>query len=367
MEIVQTVEEAVALLQNDHTNGARVLATNALKGMHAIVGRKTKDEAGLTLYELWQDIRIIGYRLAKARPSMSAAITSAVCSALRAIQAEWNDPELGNQYKWRNEDLRRCALDTLQEQIQQRDQTSKQLVDAFVEYLSKHAATNHGRIRILTLSSSSSLNACLYRATTTLTNVEIDLYVLESRPAMEGATFAINFMKGLETNGQANHVNITIGPDSHACTFAKDVDILLLGADRVSGAGDVSNKMGSLSAVLAVKTLSKAEIVVVAETDKIARPGGGIEAHEEEDNNPDEVINAWGQETLKDFENSRGSNVQVRNVYFEWVPKHYINVYITEQGLLDASKIRVISEAKGAFEDRIFDSKMLETIALNTV
>jgi translation initiation factor 2B subunit (eIF-2B alpha/beta/delta family) len=174
---------------------------------------------------------------------------------------------------------------------------------------------------------------------------------------MEGASFAAKLIESLNTNTKTENVNVIMGPDSHVCTFAKEIDVLLLGADRVSSEGDVSNKMGSLAAALGVKTLSKADVVVVSESDKIARPGG-IRDHKEEDNDAEEVVSAWPQDVRRQLDTVVGDRLAFRNIYFEWIPKQFINTYVTEEGVLDADRIRAISEMKGRLEDELFDSSI---------
>ena len=88
MENVRDLEEGLGLLQNNHTNGARVLATNALHVLRVVV--KHEENKQLDTEEFWRKCQTTGYKLSRCRPSMAAAITSALVKALRAIQVDWN-------------------------------------------------------------------------------------------------------------------------------------------------------------------------------------------------------------------------------------------------------------------------------------
>jgi methylthioribose-1-phosphate isomerase len=69
-------------------------------------------------------------------------------------------------------------------------------------------------------------------------------------------------------------LNVRILPDCAVATAAREAQLLLLGADRISASGNVSNKIGSLAAAVCIKTLNpKAQVVVVSDADKIGVTG----------------------------------------------------------------------------------------------
>jgi translation initiation factor 2B subunit (eIF-2B alpha/beta/delta family) len=118
------------------------------------------------------------------------------------------------------------------------------------------------------------------------------------------------------------------------------VDIVLLGADRISDAGDVSNKTGSLPAVLCAKAVSdRVTIVVVSELDKVAKPGN-IDEQVEEDNDVAEVAGIWGQVREGMKPELWDKMVKIKNIYFEWVPAKYIDCYICEIGSVGIKTIK---------------------------
>jgi translation initiation factor 2B subunit (eIF-2B alpha/beta/delta family) len=358
---IRSLEDGIQLLKDDHTNGARVLATNALRTLGVVMSNKTNESPSAK--QLWNQCRVAGYKLTLARPSMGAAITSAVVHGLRTIRQNW-EKELGTNWleaadSSSSEKMKQVAYQALNAQIESREHSGSRLANAFVDYLRQNAAVQQGQVSILTLSSSSSLTACLGQAVRALPNIKISLSVLESRPMMEGATFAVTIMNSLSEGNGVNNVKMVAAPDTHVCVLAKTADILLIGADRVSGEGDISNKMGSLAAAMAIKTLSNGNVVVVTEKDKIARPGS-LEEHKEEDNDPDEVVSRWPQNTRALLMSQGEDKIKIRNTYFEWVPRCYVDTYVTEDGLLSADKIKGISQAKAMLEDELFDKDIVE-------
>jgi methylthioribose-1-phosphate isomerase len=70
-------------------------------------------------------------------------------------------------------------------------------------------------------------------------------------------------------------LRMVIATDASVGILSKDVDLVIIGADRISEAGDMSNKTGSLAAVLASKevTHGSAIVVCISEADKIAPTG----------------------------------------------------------------------------------------------
>jgi translation initiation factor 2B subunit (eIF-2B alpha/beta/delta family) len=352
IENVHSLEDGIRLLKNDRTNGARVLATNALKILQVVI--ENLETGNTTIDDLWQRCRVVAYSLTLARPSMSAAITSAVVKALSSIQVVWERHEEQTITSFKE-----SAKDILIQQIQERERSNEQVARAFLEYLQSHAVTNRGHARILTLSSSSTLATCLSRAVKALPDISFTISVLESRPNMEGASFAVDFLDNIQSSGDGDNITIEVATDSHVCKFARNIDFLLLGADRISGQGDVSNKMGSLAATIAVKSLSDADVVVIAESDKIARPSE-LEELGDEENDLEEVSSVWPAEIRSKLHSLSKQKLQLRNIYFEWIPTKYIDVYVTEEGSMDTHAIENKSKEKGRLENTLFDNVIVE-------
>jgi methylthioribose-1-phosphate isomerase len=356
----------VQSLQNDHNSGARVLATKALRILAEIDPHPPR---GLSF---WFGVRKCSYMFATCRPSMSSAILSVVAKTTVKIWKAWVDEmEVGwEELKFETfeeEGLKKMiaiARRILWEEVERREGEAEQLGRLFGEHLDGVGGFGGKKpLRILTLSSSSSLQSSLVHVMDGFPDRQIELRVLESRPKFEGASLATSLLWKVEdgTRSKRENVSITIAPDSHVGYLAKDVDILLLGADRISSSGDVSNKMGSLAAVLCTRALNPcAKVIIVSETDKIATPGA-IEDHGEEHNDADEVSSAWDAQTKDGLLGVVKNGLKVENVYFEWIPAKYIDIYVTEEGVVNTARIEDISRNKEKLENEVFEEAVKES------
>ena len=178
------------------------------------------------------------------------------------------------------------------------------------------------------------------------------LLVLESRPKFEGVTFAKRLRDHFNTIPSCPPVTIEIATDSSVAYLAKLADIYLLAADRIYPNGDVSNKIGCLSAALAMKYHGGKKVVVVSTTDKISARDERCTSFEE--NEGIEVSAAW-KEKVDKGENDETAKIAVRNVYFETVPNDLIDVYVTEVGVVDLGEIADKSEEHRLREAAAFE------------
>jgi len=171
-------------------------------------------------------------------------------------------------------------------------------------------------------------------------------------------------------------ISIEIATDSSVSYLAQTADLYLLAADRIYPNGDVSNKIGCLSAALSMRYYGgrhdglggQKKTVVISTTDKISARSERCSSFEE--NNGWEVSAAWAdkagafdddddkikrKERIEDGDDIMGE-MRVRNVYFETVPKDLIDVYLTEKGTVDLVEIKEKSKEHwlrevAAFED----------------
>jgi len=355
----RVVAEGLQELRNDHVNGASVLAGKAVEVMTKAVRegdvlgiRSTKEmeaENKEALAAWWQGLKMIGWHLKVVRKSMGAAITVAVCGALKAVQQE---VDIGGSLG----EVKRRALRRLEEASLNRRHNSERIAAQFQPWLNNHFP-GEGPVAILTLSSSSTIRACLIAAMSSDTGRHLRLKVLESRPMFEGVAFVRSLLLDLEKRGMGDRLAVEIASDASVGVIGKDTDIVLLGADRISEDGDVSNKTGSLAAVLCAREVSpKARVVVVSELDKVAAPGK-MENHKEEDNDISELTAHWpspreceAQPTSEQWM----AAVKVRNVYFEWVPARHIDAYVSESGDLNLEDIKHWSRHVGQLEEEMF-------------
>ncbi|WEW56119.1 hypothetical protein PRK78_001554 [Emydomyces testavorans] len=392
-EAQQTLLEGIRELRNDHTSGAKILATKAVASLVQIAkiidaglaearpAAVREDECKDKLQIWWDAVRRAGWALAThGRPSMDAAITVAVLNALEQGKVGSLDTSHGagqqpaegvaTTVTPHGNELITYRLQNMEEYLRRRADAGQTQIGQHLRQfirdkcLSGTAESEQHKVTILTLSLSSTIKDAL----TTMLALEnspsnrgkgaklmVHLHILESRPMFEGAELTRILTAQAVSKGYADNLKIELASDASVAILARDVDIVLIGADRISESGDVSNKTGSLPAILVAKHLSKNAIAVaLSDIEKVARPGA-MEEHLEEDNDPTELSRAWSaqvrecasRETWKEM-------VRVRNVYFEWVPANYIDRYICETGVLSLAEIKKQSEWVLSAEQRLF-------------
>ncbi|RYC65457.1 hypothetical protein CHU98_g765 [Xylaria longipes] len=335
----RVLTEGLQRLRDDHEHGARELAGIAVSTLRDVVSQMAlshpMDESW------WPKVRMAAWHICQSRPSMGAAITSATIKALGAIEPIY----LADTFA---EDKIKLIAQALDQQLAQRRSATDRICQSFTEYV--HQNILQGReskktVSVLTLSSSSTISSSLLRAASTL-GVALDLRVLESRPLCEGVTLASRI---LNDSQHGLHAKVTIYSDASVALAAREVDIVLLGADRISSAGD---KIGSLPAVLAARYVNpNVKVLVLSDTEKIAGPGS-MEEHSSEENSHLELTQAWkgvvgGAEVVEDALSRDEPKVAVKNAYFEWVPADLIDAYATEEGLWNTEQIQQKSTLVG--------------------
>ncbi|EON97214.1 putative translation initiation factor eif-2b subunit family protein [Phaeoacremonium minimum UCRPA7] len=379
--------EGLDKLKHDHQSGARQLAGVALQTLRDIIATLDSPEPS---DEWWAKVRFAAWHIWKnGRESMGAAIMNALVSALKSteetLRQHKEHPASAHSMKWRD-----AVLGDLERRISLRGTDSVRIIsESFAKYLSDGFAPEEGAgrlIRILTLSESSTIIACLKHAVLH-TNACFDLRVLESRPLFEGVSLVGTLTNELLATQATLHeaeadpnappkLKITLFTDASAALASVDVDIVLIGADRIAASGAVSNKTGSLPAVLSAKHISpKSKTVVIGESEKVAPPGNPAD-HVVEDNDPVQLLRAWkseynsdrvrhtagtiarvvgsevgGEATSGGFD---GTKVAVSNVFFEWVGPELVDVYVTEFGLWTVKDIERHSGTLGSEVDRLF-------------
>ena len=146
---------------------------------------------------------------------------------------------------------------------------------------------------------------------------DIEVFVTESRPVWQGHLSVRELLKaGIPT---------TLIIDSAVRHFIRDIDKVIVGADSIAANGAIVNKIGTSQIAL---TAHEARVLffVAAETYKF-HPGtlvGRLVEIEERD--PGEVVN------LKRF-----PKLKVRNPAFDITPADYVDLIITERGIIPPS------------------------------
>lgn len=315
-------------LQTDHSSGARQLASKAMDIYIQVIARL--DISNRDIW--WKNVRIAGWHLWKnGRETMGAPILSVMQRTLSIIEkALPSSGELPSNF-----------VDQITRDIEvfglHRETTAARLGAVL-----SNAAPASNPIRIMTLSSSSTIVSAISNLVQN-TNQQLDIRILESRPLFEGVDMAQKLTTLIKDSKSASKVSLYT--DACAAVAAKDTDMVLIGADLIDKDGNVSNKTGSLPAILAARYVAPtAKVMVLAEKEKILP----FDAPGHEENDAVELTRSWGTSTAH-------VDITVKNVYFEWVPRALIHHYITEDGILDAESIaQLASEAKSE-ANRLFD------------
>lgn len=348
-EAGKVLTDGLQKLRNDHEHGARELAGMGISTLRDVIHQlgpsQPLDESW------WSKVRMVAWHICQSRPSMGAAITSAMVKALDAIRAVYlADMDSANKIQQMTQ-----ALD---QQLARRSSVTDRISQSFTEYVRQEILRDREpkeTVSILTLSLSSTISECLLQAASTL-DVALDLRVLESRPLCEGVTLASRILKHFSEESKSK---VTLYSDASISLAAHEVDLVLLGADRVSSAGDVSNKIGSLPTVLTARYIApNAKVLVLSDTEKIAGPGS-MDEHVSEENSASELSRAWketveGAQVVEDALSRDDARIAVKNAYFEWVPAKFIDAYATEDGLWSTEQIRDKSTWIGNEIERYF-------------
>ena len=361
--------EGLKDLREDHSSGARSLATKAVRILLiAVMGADLDWSSNVRSY--WRGFRLVAWHLAvNGRPSMGAAIERAV---LRAVVLAAPGIARAQTVPDAKQVLITACQDTLRERAGGREDVARE----FVKYLTAVApapAPAREEITFLTLSISCA-KLCVLEFARQATRQRIHIIVLESRPGFEGVRMAVDLTRQitalLESEASAtaaapdspapvrDRVRLTLATDASVGRLAPAVDYVVLGSDRINHAGDASNKVGSLSAVLTARAVARpgpARVIVAAETEKISRLGSPHDALVEA-NRPDEVAAAWPIPAAAKEALLRSPVVEIVNVFFEWVSARYIDVWITEKGPISPKGIARQSEIAAREWAEVFEN-----------
>ena len=160
---------------------------------------------------------------------------------------------------------------------------------------------------------------------------DISVIATESRPRRQG----------LLTIRHLNEFGIptTLIVDSAVRYYMKEVDKVVVGADAIAANGALVNKIGTSQLALAAHEARKS-FMVAAETFKFSPStiiGNPIEI---EERSPDEIVDP---KVISDL-----SHVQVRNPAFDFTPAEYIDMIVTDIGIIPpAMAYTVIKEHLG--------------------
>jgi methylthioribose-1-phosphate isomerase len=163
----------------------------------------------------------------------------------------------------------------------------------------------------------------------------LHVYVDETRPFLQGARLTAWEL-------QQEGIPFTIITDSMAGYFMAqgEIDLCIVGADRIAASGDVANKIGTYS----VAVLADAHSVPFYVAAPISTIDLSIETGSEiqiEERDPSEVVAFAGRQVAP-------IGAAARHPAFDVTPSRYVTAIITEMGLLRAPYEQALSDAVAA-------------------
>lgn len=162
---------------------------------------------------------------------------------------------------------------------------------------------------------------------------KVQVYSTETRPLFQGRITA-------RILGQAG-IPVTMIVDSAARHFMNKVDKVIVGADAIAANGAVVNKVGTSMVALAARE-ARTLFFVAAETYKFSPETMVGELIVLEERLPSEIISPERLKTM--------GNVSVRNPSFDVTPPEYIDLIITEKGIIPPQgAISILQEEFGWF------------------
>ncbi|KAJ5129937.1 uncharacterized protein N7515_005976 [Penicillium bovifimosum] len=350
-------------LRSDHQSGSHEMTTIALRAFRDVVAQLQGDIDT----KWWETARMAAWHLWKnGRESMGAATLNAFLGLLADME------EIISQNLDRGAKVERL-LTLLDHHIYKRKEMPLRIKQSFEAYLQSNflptaESTLTPSLAILIFSASSTIRDTILDVFESLPVPNLDIRVLESRPLCEGVNMASSILSAFQTKfppSSKRQLELTLHTDASAALASKGLDFVLLGADEISHLGSVSNKTGSLPAVLSAKHVCPtSKVLVLSELEKVAEPRAETH-HSREENDPKEVVGCWLHGGLKGVktlvEGAKVSlldevnyTVQVKNAYFEWVPAELIDGFVCEEGTLDPTAIQEKAQQVKLKTDRYF-------------
>ncbi len=154
----------------------------------------------------------------------------------------------------------------------------------------------------------------------------------ETRPFLQGARLTAWEL-------QRDGIDVTVVPDVAAASLlaSGEVDLVVVGADRVAANGDVANKIGTLGVALAARHGGVPFYVAAPwSTVDLETPSGDSIPIEERP--AEEVTHVFGHRLVPE-------GIPVRNPAFDITPGEFVAALITDRGVLRPPYMETLSEA----------------------
>lgn len=202
------------------------------------------------------------------------------------------------------------------------------------------ASRRAGPVRVMTHCNAGALATCGWGTATAplfLAHVEgmpLQVWVSETRPRLQGANLTA---WELERRG----VPHTLFPDAASALMMRrgDVDVVIVGADRVAANGDVGNKIGTYAKALAAHDNDVPFYVALPSPTLDAKLASG-DAIPIETRSPDEVLSVSGRDVYGQTATITIAPAGTRalNYAFDVTPARLVTGLITERGVASADR-----------------------------
>jgi methylthioribose-1-phosphate isomerase len=222
----------------------------------------------------------------------------------------------------------RCAAAICDEDV-----TNNRAIGEYGLELLRAAATPGRTINVLTHCNAGALAtvdygtalAPIYRAKEL--GLPVHVWVDETRPRNQGALLTAYEL------GRAQVAHTVIADNAGGLLMQRgEVDLCIVGADRVSRNGDVCNKIGTyLKALAAYDNNVPFYVAVPLSTFDGSLASGSDIPIEQRD--PDEVISISGQNSAGNIEKVKLTHSPAANPAFDITPARLVTAYITERGI----------------------------------
>lgn len=284
---------------------ARAIETMAVRGAPAIGATAAY---GLALAESkGLDLRAASARLRKTRPT-GQNLFAAIDYVLSKVDDSVTAREAADAFA--TEEIERCLAI---------GRYGKRLIKDGMSILTH---CNAGALATIDHGTVNALLVAAHRAGRT-----VHVYVSETRPRLQGAR-----LTAWELSQEGIDYTLVVDSASGLLLQRGEVDLVLVGADRIAANGDTANKIGTYSKAVLAKTHGVPFYVAAPFTtvDFGARSGRAIPIEERD---PQEVLTVEGTPVA-----TPGS--RARNFAFDITPARYITGFITEKGILKPSELR---------------------------
>jgi translation initiation factor 2B subunit (eIF-2B alpha/beta/delta family) len=209
---------------------------------------------------------------------------------------------------------------------------AEHMEDARREVVRRAKGLIPAEVRVLTHTSSSTVASALTGAAKAGRNVTV--YCNESRPLYEGRTMAAQLADA--------GIEVILTVDAAAYANLKTCELVLLGADTLTGQG-VVNKVGSAVIAVCAQSLGL-PVYILTDTTKVWPADLGSPP--------------LSQHPTGEVWPNAPDNVEVSNFYFDLTPWQAVSGVITERGLLTPGEIRAIGREQNTH-------RFLQTIVAN--